>query len=367
MINETRLLDTFLTLVRIDSPSGEEAVIAQELAARLRRLGLSVELDDMNNIVARLAGQGDPLLLAAHMDTVMPGHGVKPVVKDGVVYSDGTTILGADDKSGVAVILEVLQTIVEGGLPHPPLEIVITVQEETGLLGAKGLDKAPLQARSGISLDTGGVPGTIIVAAPSHNFISAVVHGKASHAGTHPEEGINAIVIAAQAILDMPLGRIDGETTANIGLIKGGTARNVVPDRVELQGEARSHQLSKLEAQTTKMVEAFHAAAQQYGATVDIEVTRAYNGYTLTERDTIVKRLMQACRSVGVQPILLPSGGGSDANIYNAHGMQVVNLSTGMRKEHSTEEHIAVADMVMCAKIVMNCIVPNLQEELGDG
>ncbi len=356
MINETRLLDTFLALVRTDSPSGEEATIAQELAARLRSLGLTVELDDMSNIVARLTGQGDPLLLAAHMDTAMPGYGVKPVVKEGVVYSDGTTILGADDKSGIAVILEVLQTIVEGELPHPPLEVVITVQEETGLVGAKSLDKSRLRARMGISLDTGGAPATIIVAAPSHNFVSAVVHGKASHAGARPEEGINAIVVAAQALVDMPLGRIDEETTANIGLVKGGVARNVIPDCVELLGEARSRQLAKLEAQTARMVEALQAAARRHGATVDVEVTRAYDGYTLTETDVTVGQLMAACRAAGVEPVLMPSGGGSDANIYNAYGMQVVNLSTGMCKEHSTEEYVAVADMVTCAEIVMKCI-----------
>jgi len=356
MINETRLLETFLELVRIDSPSGEEAAIAQELETRLRDLGLTVERDAMNNVVARLPGQGPPLLLAAHMDTVMPGRGVKPVVKDGVVYSDGTTILGADDKSGVAVILELLQTIVERESPHPPLEVVITVQEETGLVGVKGLDKARLRAKVGISFDCGGSPGTIVVSAPSHNFISAVIHGKAAHAGAHPEQGINAIAVAAQALVAMPLGRIDAETTANIGLIKGGTARNVVPDRVEILGEARSRQLAKLEAQTASMVAALQDAAQRYGATVDVEVTRAYDGYTLSEADAVVSRLMTACQAVGVEPMLVPSGGGSDANIYNAHGMQVVNLSTGIYKEHTTEEHIAVGDMVTCGQIVLSFI-----------
>nr|MBC7244348.1 M20/M25/M40 family metallo-hydrolase [Chloroflexota bacterium] len=353
MINEKRLLDTFLSLVRIDSPSGEESAMAQELAKRLRQLGLNVELDAICNVVAKLLGQGTPLLLAAHMDTVMPGRSIKPVVKDGVVYSDGTTILGADDKAGVAIILELLQVIVENKLPHPSLEVVITVQEETGLVGAKHLDKSRLQAKMGISFDAGGTPGTIVVAAPSHDLIAAVVHGKAAHAGTRPEEGINAILVAAQAVVNMPLGRIDDETTANIGIIKGGIARNIVPDRVELMGEARSRQLSKLEAQVARMVEALQAAAKRYGTTVDIEVTRSYNGYTFNEEVAIVKQLMTACRAMGVEPILAATGGGSDANIYNASGMQVVNLSTGLRKEHSTEEHIAVADMVTCAQIVM--------------
>lgn len=353
MINEARLLQTFLDLVRIDSPSGEEAAIAAELEQRFRELGLTAERDEMNNVVAKLPGRGDPLMLAAHMDTVMPGRGVKPVVKDGVVYSDGTTILGADDKSGIAVILELLQTVLERQLPHPPLEVVVTVQEETGLIGAQALDLGRLQAKMGVSFDAGVVPGTIVVAAPTHNIITAVVHGKAAHSGTRPEKGINAVLVAAQALVQMPLGRIDEETTANIGQIQGGRARNIVPDRVELRGEARSHQLEKLEQQTAKMVSALEDAASRHGATVDVEVSRAYQGYTLTEADAVVGRLIDACRAVGVEPHLVPSGGGSDANVYNAHGIQVANLSTGMAEGHSTEEHIAVADMVACAEIVL--------------
>ncbi|MBC7262716.1 MAG: M20/M25/M40 family metallo-hydrolase, partial [Chloroflexi bacterium] len=306
MIQEKRLLDTFLNLVRIDSPSGEEMAMAQELAKRLRQLGCTVELDELYNVVAKLPGQGEPLLLAAHMDTVMPGRGIKPVVREGVVYSDGMTILGADDKAGVAIILEVLEVIAEDKLSHPPLEIVITAQEETGLIGAKHLDKSRLQAKAGISFDAGGAPGTIVVAAPTHDNLAAVVHGKAAHAGTRPEEGINAILVAAQALVNMPLGRIDEETTANVGIIKGGLARNIVPDRVELMGEARSRNPMKLQAQVNKMVEALQGAAQRYGTTVDIEVTRSYVGYSFSEEHAIVKRLMAACRAVGIEPTLVP-------------------------------------------------------------
>lgn len=356
MINESRLLETFLTLVKIDSPSGEEAAIAGDLAARLRRLGLTVELDALHNLVARLPGQGAPILLAAHMDTVMPGRGIQPVLRDGVFYSDGTTILAADDKSGVAAILEVLQTLVEHCLPHPPIEVVITVREELALEGARALDLSRLQARTGISLDCGGPAGSIVVAAPSQDSLFAVVHGKAAHAGARPEWGINAIAAAAEAIHNMKLGRIDPETTANIGIIKGGTARNTVPDRVELTGEARSHQLPKLDAQVAGMVEALQSAAQHHGATVDVEVTRAYTGYAFTESNLIVSKLMDACRAAGVEPNLVPSGGGSDANIYNAHGMEVVNTSSGMRGAHSTEEQLAISDLTMCAHIVLNCV-----------
>jgi tripeptide aminopeptidase len=313
-------------------------------------------VDELGNVLARLPGLGTPLLLAAHMDTVMPGRGIKPVVRDGVVYSDGTTILAADDKSGVAVILELLQTIVERELRHPPLEALITVQEETGLVGAKGLDKARLQAKMGISFDGGGPPGTITVSAPSHNLVTAAIHGKAAHSGAQPERGISAIVAAAHALVGMPLGRIDAETTANIGIIKGGLARNIVPDQVELFGEARSRDLQKLEEQTTRMVEALQSAARSQGATVDVQVERAYDSYTLTEAHPIISALINASRAVGVEPTLAPSGGGTDANIFNAHGMQVANLSTGILDEHTTNEHVALADMVTAAQIALAVI-----------
>jgi len=356
MINTTRLLETFLDLVRIDSPSGEEDKISQELAARLRHLGLDVQTDALHNIVARRQGNGEPLLLMAHMDTVMPGRGIKPVTRDGVVYSDGTTILGADDKSGIAVILEVLHVLREEAADSPPLEVVISAQEETGLIGIKGLDATGLESKIGVSFDAGDAPGTIVVTAPSHNILSAVVHGKAAHAGAEPENGVNAIVVAAQAVTAMPLGRIDEETTANIGTIHGGLARNIVPDRVELLGEARSLQEAKLEAQTTKMVEALQSAAKRQGATVDIDVQRAYNGYYLTEGDRTVARLMAACRALGIEPRLVPTGGGSDVNILNALGKQVVNLSTGMASVHTVEEHVAVSDMAACAEIVLEFV-----------
>ncbi len=356
MINETRLLDTFLALVQIDSPSGEEAAFARELAGRLHQLGFTVELDPLHNLVARLPGQGDPFLLAAHMDTVMPGHGIKPLVKDGVVYSDGTTILGSDDKAGIAVMLEVLQTLREDNLPHPPIEVVITVSEELGLVGAKGLDLSRLQSKLGISLDSGGPAGAIVVSAPTQDSLFAVVHGKAAHAGANPELGINAIVVAAEAIHNMRLGRLDEETTANIGIIKGGTARNIVPDRVELTGEARSRRLARLETQTASMVEALQSAAHQHQTTVDVQVTRAYTGYALTENDLIVSKLAAACRATGVEPRLVPTGGGSDANIYNAHGLQVVNTSMGAGGEHTTGEYVALSDMAACARIVLHCV-----------
>jgi tripeptide aminopeptidase len=225
-----------------------------------------------------------------------------------------------------------------------------------GLVGAKALDKGELQAQLGISLDAGGPRGTIVVSAPTQDSISAVIHGKAAHAGSAPEKGINAILVTAEALCKMPLGRIDLETTANIGIIKGGTARNVVPDRVELVGEARSRQVDKLEAQSAQMIAALEGSAERHGARAEVQVERAYEGYTLSESDPVVRHIANACRAVGVEPTFVPSGGGSDANIYNAHGMRVANLSVGMDNVHTTEERVAVADMVTAAEILLSFV-----------
>jgi len=353
MINRDRLVSTFLEFVQIDSPSGQEEEIARCLMAALKSLDLLVVRDKTGNVIGRLAGEGQPILLSAHMDTVRPGRGVKPFIKDGIVTSDGTTILGADDKSGVAVILEVLRVLVEQDLPHPPLEVALTVSEEKGLKGAKELDLTTLRAQEGIVLDSGGEIGTIVVSAPSQEKIRAVVHGKAAHAGVEPEKGINAIVVAAEAVAAMPLGRIDEETTANIGRIQGGTATNIVPNRAEIAGEARSHDERKLEAQVQAMTEALKKAASQHRATVEIDVKRSYSTFKLSEEDGIVRRAVAAARTLGLTPALVPSGGGSDANVFNAGGIATINISAGMAKVHTTEERIAVADMVKCAEFLL--------------
>jgi len=353
MVNQDRLVSTFLELVQIDSPSGQEEEIARHLMAELRSLGLKVERDTTGNVIARLAGEGQPILICAHLDTVEPGRGVRPVIEGGIIISDGTTILGADDKSGLAVILEVLRVLVERDLPHPPLEVALTVSEERGLRGAKGLDLTALRAQEGVVLDSGGEIGAIVVSAPSQERIRAVVHGKAAHAGVEPEKGINAILVAAEAIAAMPLGRIDEETTTNIGRIEGGTATNIVPDRVEIAGEARSRDEGKLKAQVQAMTEALKKAAKRHGARVEIDVQRSYSAFKLGEEVGIVRRAVAAAKTLGLTPALVPSGGGSDANILNAGGIATINISTGMEKVHTTEERIAVDDMVKCAEFLL--------------
>jgi tripeptide aminopeptidase len=356
MIDDERLLNTFLDLVRIDSPSGQEAAIRDELIRRLKVFDLDVQVDETGNVLARLPGEGEPLLLSAHMDTV-PGTGIRPVVSEGTVCSDGTTILGGDDKSGVAVILEILTLLCAGAAP-PALEVVLSVGEEIGLLGAKGLDVDWFQSRQALVLDMGGPINEVICAAPSSDKFDATVHGRAAHAGACPEAGISAIVVAAQGIARMPLGRIDQETTANVGIIRGGEAVNVVPDRVSLRGEARSHDVTKLDAQIASMRKAMEDAVVAYeGAGLEIQIERAYESYRLTADMPVLQRVAAALEAMGEgPPILKAGGGGSDANILNARGISAVPISTGMQGVHTNQECIAVGDMVRCAELVLHTL-----------
>lgn len=356
-INTKRLVDTFLDLVGVDSPSGHEAEIGRVLAAQLQALGCTCTFDSVGNLIARYPqGQGDWLLLSAHMDTVGTDRGIKAQISDGVIRSDGSTILGADDKSGVAAILETLAVLREQALPHPPLEIVISVGEEMGLYGARHLDITQLKARAGIVLDSGGPTGHLIISAPAQDNLRVIVQGVSAHAGSQPEKGVNAIRIAAEAIAALPLGRIDFETTSNIGIIEGGMARNIVPDRVQVIGEARSRDNAKLEAVTAGMVRAFRDAAARYAMPVDVAVTRTYNTFRLAENEPVVCRVSEAARHLGHQVVLRASGGGSDGNIYNAAGIPCVVISTGMAEVHTVNEYIAIADMVAGTELLLAAV-----------
>lgn len=357
MIDRERLLDTFLFLTSIDSPSGEEAALRAALEPRLRALGVETHVDATGNLLGRLPGQGEPLLLSAHMDTV-PGRDIRPVVREGVVYSDGTTILGADDKSGIAVMLEVLAALQGDALRRPAVEIALSVGEEVGLLGAKGLDAGWFRAREALVLDMGGPLNVVVNAAPASDKFDAVVHGRAAHAGAHPELGVNAIAVAARGIAAMTLGRIDDKTTANVGLIQGGSAVNVVPDRVMLRGEARSHDVRKLDAQIGAMRAALEAAvAAHEGARLELDVQRAYSAFRLDPASPLLRRVARALAAMGAGDLVLQAGGGgSDANILNARGVAAVPVSTGMQGVHTTDEHVAVEDMARCAELVLHAL-----------
>lgn len=366
MINQDRILAEFLELVQVDSVSGRERALADLLATRLRGLGLDVCEDragaetggEAGNLIATLPARGPerPLLLVAHMDTVEPGRGVRPVVENGVVRSAGDTILGGDDKAGIAAILEVLRVITEQQLAHGGLEVVFTIGEEVGLLGAKHLDHSRLRSSMGYVLDSSGPAGTIVVQAPTQDKIEAVVRGRAAHAGINPEEGINAIAVAAHAVARMTLGRIDEETTANIGVISGGQATNIVPDSCRLEGETRSLDGSKCRAQTAAMVEVLETTAAQFGARVEITTQTLYHEFKLAESHPAVVLAKKAAEKLGLVPQLVKTGGGSDANIFNSRGITCVNLGIAMQKVHTTEEFIRVEDLATNARYLLEII-----------
>ncbi len=361
MLNEKRLLNEFMELVQIDSLSAKEGAIAKVLMEKLEDLGLDVTRDDAGekvggetgNIIATLKGEkeGDPILFACHMDTVKPGEGVKPEVRDGVIYSDGTTILGADDKAGIAAILEAIRQLKEQKTPHRDIEVVFTIWEEGGLNGAKNLDLSKINGKYGFILDSAGSPGEIVTQGPTQESIKVTINGTPAHAGLAPEEGVSAIMVAARAIENMNLLRIDEHTTANIGVVQGGEATNIVMPKLEIKAEARSSSGERLEAQVKHMIETFEKAAEDMGATLDIEHERVYPPFDIPEDSEIVQKTKEALSNIGIEGYVAATGGGSDTNILNGKGITALNLGIGMKKPHTLEEHISIEDLNNTARM----------------
>ncbi|MCM3571786.1 MULTISPECIES: tripeptidase T [Mesobacillus] len=367
MINHERLLNEFLELVQIDSETKYETEIARVLKKKFEDLGVEVFEDDTTaqtghgagNLICTLQGtkEGvDTIYFTSHMDTVVPANGVKPSIKDGYVVTDGTTILGADDKTGLAVMLETVRVLKEQSIPHGTIQFIITVGEESGLVGAKALDSSLVKAKYGYALDSDGKVGNIIVAAPTQAKVAAVIHGKTAHAGVAPEKGVSAITIAAKAVARMPLGRIDEETTANIGRFQGGTQTNIVCDHVEILAEARSLIPEKMEAQVAKMKEAFESAAQEMGGKADVDVQVMYPGFKFGEGDLVVELAKKAAAKIGRSSELLHSGGGSDANVIAGFGVPTVNLAVGYEEIHTTNERMPIEELNKLAEMVIALI-----------
>ena len=362
-INSSRLVDNFLKLVQIDSAPRAEAKMAEEILRQLQRLGVAAYMDNAGaavggnagNVIAKIAGRADKptIMFSAHMDRVEPGLKIKPVIRDGVIYSDGSTILAADDVAGIAAIIEAMHVLKETRAEHGPLEFVFTIVEEGGLHGAKNVDYSQLKAGFGYALDSSGPVGSAIIQGPAQDKIEAVIFGKAAHAGVNPEDGINAIVAASRGVAAMKTGRVDHETTANIGTIKGGTATNIVTDKVEILAEARSLQNDKLERQSQHMRECLEQAATAMGARAEVKVARMYSAFRLEESLPVIALFKRACRQVNLSGELIPSGGGSDANIFNANGIPTANIGIGYKKVHTTEENIAIRDLEAVARLTL--------------
>ena len=353
-MSETRAL--FLELAALPSPPGEERLVADRVTAYLRDLGLEVDEDDAGqkigsnagNLLCRLPGRedgGTPLFLCAHLDTVPPQGPLEPVVEDGVVRNAGGTILGADNKAAVAAMLEAARRIVQERLPHAGLELLFTQKEEVGLRGAGAFDHTKLEAELGYVYDQAAPIGQIVLGAPYGRTISARFHGRAAHAGMVPEEGRSAIAAASRAIADLRLGRIDEQTTANVGLITGGSARNIVPEWCSFEAEARSHDERALADLVQEMLDTLAFAASLGDCTLETEIGVTYDGYRLRENDRVVQLAALALGQCGFEVTTALTGGGADANVFNQRGIPCLNLANGMAEIHTADEYIAVADL----------------------
>ena len=367
-----RLLATFLDLVRIDSPSGREAAMAARCSELLEGIGFSVRTDasaaltgsNTGNLIADLPGtrSGAPtLLFSAHLDCVQPCEGVEPILEDGMVVSAGDTVLGADDKAGIAAIVEGVLRSVESGSPRGDIRVVLTVAEEMGLRGAKALDHAEIGADLCLVLDADGDPGGIVIGAPAHDTFVATFHGLGAHAGVAPEQGRSALLMAARAVAAMPSGRLDDRTTANVGTIEGGTATNVVPARVSITGECRSLDSARVDEVASQMESVMRDAASSGGGRVDVQWTREYESFGMAADAPELDIVREACADTGLEPRSLTTGGGSDGNIFAAAGIPTLVLSCGMQGLHSVDERIAVADLEALTSLV-TAIIARAQE-----
>jgi len=351
------LVDLFLELCAMPSPSGKERAVADRVAAYLTGLGLVWDEDDAagrldgdtGNVYCRIPatnGGGTPIFLCAHTDTVPPETVIDPVVgEDGIVRNAAGTILGSDNKAAVVVMLEAVRRVLEEGREHAGIELVFTPQEEVSLRGAGAFDQTRLVATTGYVYDQGAPIGEIILGSPYGRLLDFRFHGTAAHAGMHPDDGRSAIAAASRAIADFRLGRVDEETTANVGVISGGTARNVVPEWCSFTAEVRSHDESKAVELAREMLESAAFAASLVDCEVESEVRPSFPGYRFREGDPPVRLAAQALERAGYTPSYVLSGGGADANVFNARGLQCVNLANGMMEIHTPDEHIAVADL----------------------
>lgn len=369
MITKDRLIKEFMELVQVDSETKHEQEISRVLKEKFDSLGLTVKEDDSQersghgagNLIitweAEGAEQVPKIYFTSHMDTVTPGKGIKPQLgDDGWIRSDGTTILGADDKAGVAAMLEAIRAVKEQGIPHGQVQFVITVGEESSLAGARAMNPDDMDADFGYALDSNGAVGSICVSAPTQAKVEMKITGKSAHAGVNPEDGISAIQVASKAISAMKLGRIDKETTANIGRFEGGGPTNIVCDFVQIFAEARSIVHEKVDHQVQQMRDALETTSREFGAQAEFRSEIVYPGFSFSEHDDVVQFAQRAIGKLGLASPTFTSGGGSDANIFNSFGIPTVNLAVGYEQIHTTQERIKAEDLAKLAEVVVAII-----------
>jgi len=360
-INRERLINTFTDLVRLSSPSWEEEEVILYLTKKLKQLNVKFnkyKCGESHNVLAKLRGNSGkrPILLSCHMDTVVPCDNVKPVVTSSKISSDGTSILGADDKAAMAAFLEAVQVLKDEKMEHGTVEILFTCAEEVGLYGIKGFDTSLLESEHAFVFDSDGEIGKVIIEAPYHSTLDISIKGKAAHAGMEPEKGLNAILVISEIITKIPHGRIDEETTVNVGVISGGKATNIVAENATCKLEVRSLSHRKLLKMEKKIKDIIVDVANEQGARARLSRNLEYSGFSIKQDQEIVHIVDRAIRKINLKPKYLSSGGGSDTNILNENGIKAINLSVGMRNVHTKKECIMIKDLVNGAKLALSII-----------
>ena len=360
-INKKRLIKTFLDLVKIPSPSWHEKEVIQYIDSRLKKLNIKTKKTKCGtsyNLLARISGNPnfESIILSAHTDTVMPCNRVKPIIKNGIIYSEGKTILGSDDKAAIAMFIEALEITIKNKLPHRPIEILLSCAEEVGLQGIKNFNMSLLKSKYAFVFDNSGDIGNIIIKTPYQYTYKIHVKGKSAHAGMEPEKGISAVKALASIIDKLPNGRIDKETTINVGKISGGTATNIVPDMAFAELEMRSVQLHKIEALKNKLLKIIKKTESKYNAVIEYAENLEYPGFIKSKDEYVVKIIETALENISIKPIFTSSGGGSDANILNSKGIDAVNIACGMTNPHSVNEYITVDNLIKGTELVLELI-----------
>ncbi|MBN2852273.1 MAG: M20/M25/M40 family metallo-hydrolase [Clostridia bacterium] len=357
-----RVVNEFLQLVVLDNPSKDERKVADYILARLKELGYGAYEDqaylvtggNTGNIICKIEGNPDKdkVMFLSHMDSVMPCNGKVPVINDIYIESSKNTILGSDDLSGVASMLELAAALANKEVTGGDVYLIFTISEEIGLLGAKNLDLSKINADYAYVLDSGGDIGTASISAPSHISFTVKIRGKAAHAGMEPEKGINAMVVASKAIAKMQIGRIDEETTCNLGVIKGGNAKNIVCEEIIIDGECRSRNEEKLNLVYNDIMTVFQDTVNENHCTIDISSTKEYSSFLISDEDEALIKFEKACQLMNLPFKKEHGGGGSDTNIIYSKGIKALNISTGMDKVHSVEERIKIDDLFKISELI---------------
>ena len=361
MINKDELVNDFISLVKIDSPSFKEEEVIKYCCKEFETLGLDYEktpFDNTSNIYAFKKGELDGgLILGAHMDVVQPCIGIKPQVNNGKITSDGTTILGGDNKIAVACIIYALKILNKNKIPHIDIELAFSSAEEAGVYGAKYFDTSKFKYKEGVIFDAGGEMGGIVTGAPTHDVYTITVKGKSAHAGISPDNGDNAIIKAAKIIPLLPYGRIDRQTVSNVGVIRGGKATNIVPDEVVLKGELRSHSNEVLDEYKNKIEKTLKESFKENEYEIDYE--RQYHHFDIDKKHPLILKISNIMKNIDIEPRPFITGGGSDANVFNKKGLEIINVSCGMMKPHSLEEYVLIEDLIKTTTIILGLLTNN--------